>query len=107
MTLEDIAKIKCYQSRAIAEIMQRDEQTALFIIACYQDYLRGNYGVICEEDKQANDKELAEGYGHILARNEARFALPNDIYIETHFDKDMPLDEIDYNNTLIMLTEER
>lgn len=105
MTLEDIKKIKVLQTRTIAEAC-KDANTLDYILECLGRFFSGDYGEICEEDTQYNNQDLAEGYGHILARYKGKYNLSGDIYIESHFDKDH-LTDIDYTNTMIMYPEER
>lgn len=107
MTLEDLKKITVLQTRTIAETCKRSPDTHTYIVQCLTRFYKGDYGEICDEDTAANNSELDEGYGHVLARYKARHALESDIYIETHFDADMNNTEIDYNNTMIMYCNER
>lgn len=107
MTLEDLKKIKVFQTRTIAEACKRSPETHLYIIECLQRFYKGDYGEICAEDTAANNMELDEGFGHVLARYKARHSLESDIYIETHFSADMDISELDYNNTMIMYCSER
>ena len=105
MTFEELKKIPLLQTRTIAEACQ-DPETQMYIISCLACFFSGDYGLICEEDKQYNNDDLQSGYGHILARYEGKYNLKGDIYIESHFDKDN-LNNIDFSNTLIMYPDER
>lgn len=105
MTLEDLAKIPTYQTKAISHAAE-DPATALYLMECLGRFWAGDYGEICEEDTQYNNDDLSAGYGHVLARYKGKFKLTGDIYIESHFDQDN-LTDIDYTNTLIMYPEER
>lgn len=107
MTLDDLKKIKVFQTRTIAEACKRDIQTLAYVSDCLNRFYKGDYGEICAEDTEANNTELDEGFGHVLARYKARHALESDIYIETHFSADMDISELDYNNTMIMYCNER
>ena len=106
MTLEDLKKIKVLQTRAIAEAC-KDAHTLAYVVQCLQRFYLGDYGEICAEDTEANNTELEEGCGHVLARYKARYNLDSDIYIETHFDADVDITELDYNNTMICYCSER
>lgn len=105
MTLADIKKLPTLQTRTIAEAC-KDPQTLLYVSNCLTRFYAGDYGEIGQEDTDANNSDLAEGYGHILARYKRAGRLEGDFYIETHFDKDH-LNNIDYSQTLIMYPSER
>ena len=106
MTLEDLKKIPLLQTALIAETAGADPETLNYIIECLNRFYSGDYGEICAEDTEANNRELTEGFGHILAKYNQAHKLINDIYIESHFDKHNP-DNIDYTNTLVMYIDER
>lgn len=106
MTLEDVRKIEVLQTRSIAAAIEKDPATLAYILECLDRFYSGDYGLICEEDTQANNKDLESGYGHILAKYEAKHSLEQNFYIEAHFDKDN-LTDIDYTQTLIMYPFER
>lgn len=99
-------KIKVFQTRTIAEAC-KDVQTLAYVSDCLSRFYQGDYGEICDEDTAANNTELDEGFGHVLARYKAKHSLTEDIYIDSHFSADMPLSELDYNNTMIMYCSER
>ena len=105
MTLEDLRKIKTFQTRTIAEAC-RDEETKIYIINCLQRFFTGDYGEIGEEDTEANNNDLVNGCGHILARYKGKYRLENDFYIEAHFDDQEP-GNTDFNNIMIMYPSER
>ena len=110
MTLADLKNIDLLQTRSIAEACSPDKvggaETLAYIIKCLDRFYSGDYGEIDQEDTDANNSDLAEGYGHILARYKQAHNLAGDIYIETHIDKDHTGD-IEYNNTMIMYPAER
>lgn len=110
MTLADIRKIDLLQTRSIADACRQDKEggaeTLAYIIKCLNRFYTGDYGEVPPEDTEANNSDLAEGYGHILARYKQAHNLTGDIYIECHFDKDHA-GNIDYNNTMIMYPDER
>ena len=106
MTLEDLKKIKVLQTRTIAEAC-KDAHTHGYVVQCLQRFYLGDYGEICAEDTEANNTELEEGCGHVLARYKARYNLDSDIYIEAHFSEGVDLDEYDYNQIMIMYPDER
>lgn len=105
MTLEDLKKVRLLQTKTIAKACE-DPKTLQYIMKCLDRFFSGDYGEICEEDTQANNRDLEEGYGHVLARYKKAEKLTGDIYIESHFDKDN-LEDINFTNTLIMYPEER
>lgn len=110
MTLDDLKRIDVLQTRSIAEACNQEREggaeTLAYIIKCLNRFYSGDYGEIDQEDTDANNSDLAEGYGHILARYKQAHNLAGDIYIETHIDKDHTGD-IEYNNTMIMYPAER
>lgn len=106
MTLDDLRKISVYQTRSIAEAC-KDEHTHAYVVSCLRRFYSGDYGEICAEDTAANNSDLAEGCGHVLARYKPAGALTGDIYIETHFSSDVDISDVDYNNTMIMYCDER
>lgn len=106
MTLDDLKKIKVFQTRTIAEAC-KDEHTLAYVVSCLQRFYHGDYGEICDEDAGYNNEELADGYGHVLARYKAKHSLTEDIYIEAHFSVNVDISDVDYNNTMIMYCDER
>lgn len=106
MKLEDLRGIPCYQTASIAEAIKSDKNTLAYILACLERFYAGDYGLIPEEDIEANNSDLANGCGHVLARYEAREALEHEIYIESHFDA-LEAGNVDFNNTMICYTFER
>ena len=110
MTLADLKSIDLLQTRSIAEACSQEREggaeTLAYIVQCLNRFYSGDYGEVPPEDTEANNSDLAEGYGHILARYKQAHNLTGDIYIETHIDKDHTGD-IDYNTTMIMYPEER
>lgn len=107
MTLEDLKRISVFQTRTIAEVCKRSPETHAYIVECLQRFYKGDYGEIGQEDTAANNSDLLEGCGHVLARYKAKHALESDIYIESHFDAEVDNTEIDYNNTMICYVNER
>lgn len=106
MTLEDIKKLPVLQTRGIAAAEAADRgQTHNYIVYCLNRLYIGDYGKIPAEDTEANNAELAEGCGRIVARYEKRQALTEDIYIIAAFDEEIP-DSIDANHVMIMLCSE-
>lgn len=106
MTLKDLIKLPLLQTATIAHICEKDEKTTIYILECLRRFYAGDYGEICEEDTAANNSDLKEGYGHVLARYKQAESLKGDIYIESHFDRDN-LNDINYSQTVIMYPEER
>lgn len=106
MTLEDMKQLQTLQTATIAEDM-KDEETFFYVVNCLNRFYSGDYGEVPPEDTEANNRDLNEGYGHILARYKAYGKLKGDFYIEAHFDKDAPAEDVDYNNVFICYPEER
>ena len=106
MTLDDIRKLRTLQTRTIAAACE-DESTLAYVIQCLQRFYKGDYGEICAEDSAANNRELFDGFGHILARYKPQGALTGSIYIEAHFCADVDISNVDYNNTMICYCDER
>ena len=106
MTLDDLKKIQVFQTRTIAEAC-KDAHTLQYVVSCLQRFYKGDYGEICAEDAGYNNEELADGYGHVLARYKPAGTLTDDIYIEAHFSVDVDISDVDYNNTMIMYCDER
>ena len=105
MTLKDLENIPMLQTRSIAEACQ-DPQTLGYVSKCMLQFINGQWGDLDREDIEANNEDLKDGYGHVLARYPFKYALENDIYIETHFDKDH-INDINYTQTMIMYVDER
>lgn len=106
MQLDDLRKLKVFQTRTIYAAC-KDEHTHTYVVSCLQRFYNGDYGEICAEDTAANNSDLAEGCGHVLARYKAAGELTGDIYIEAHFSEGVDLDEYDYNQIMIMYPDER
>jgi hypothetical protein len=106
MNLLDIQKLPLLQTRTIAEVCKRDADTHNYIVDCIKRFYSGDYGTIPPEDTEANNWDLQNGCGHILARYPSKYNLQGDIYIEAHFDEDLQ-GNIDANNTLVMYRSER
>lgn len=103
MTLEDIKRLPLLQTKAVS-FAAEDPATHGYIVLCIQAFFSGDYGLVPPDDTAANNKELAAGNGHILARYKAKGKLSNDIYINAVFDTEMP--GIDSNNIMIMYVDE-
>lgn len=104
MTFDDLKQLDLLQTRSIAEAC-KDENTHAYVVACLKRFLMGDYGKICKEDAELNNEDLKRGEGHILARYPASGKLEGDIYIEAHFDNEVP--GLDANHIMIMYPEER
>ena len=105
MTLSDIKTLPLLQTRTIAQAAE-DPDTHAYIVECLLRFLNGDYGLICAEDTDANNADLAAGCGHILAKYAGKYELTGDIYIEAHFDSEHMAD-IDYSQIMIMYPAER
>lgn len=105
MTLNDVKLLLPHVTAAINEAA-KDEQTRLYIQDCLIKRLfSGDYGEVPQEDTDANNQELAEGEGKILARYKAKYKLEGDIYIIARFSKSMPA-SLDANHIMIMYCDE-
>jgi len=105
MTLKDIRQQELLQTKSIFEACKGSPDTYKYIMECITRFFKGDYGEIDEEDTAANNQDLQEGEGHILARYKAAYNLERDIYIEAHFSESVP--GVDANNTMIMYCNER
>ena len=103
MTLKDVLKLPLLQTRSIAEDCKTIE-TYTYIVNCCKRMMCGDYGKICQEDTNANNAELLEGEGKILARYEKRYELTEDIYIIAYFSQSMQ--GIDSNHVIVMYVTE-
>lgn len=103
MTLSDIQNIPILQTKAVS-IANEDTDTHLYLIDYYRQMLSGDYGV-GEEDTNANNEELADGYGKLLCRYPKKEKLENDIYIIAMFNKDK-LNDLDYTHTMFLYVDE-
>ena len=104
MTLEQIALNKTMQTAAVAA----DSRTAeglTYIGECLRQFYAGNYGIVPAEDTEANNSELAAGYGRIVARYKAAAGLKEDIYIIAFFNADEP-NNTDANYTIVHYVSE-
>ena len=106
MELSDLKKLQTLQTATIAEAM-KDEGTFFYVVECLNRFYAGDYGEVPAEDTEANNGDLRDGIGHVLARYKAKGKLSEDFYIEAHFDKDAPIEDPNYNHILIMYPMER
>lgn len=107
MTLDNLRELHPYITATLNAAAAEDENTAGYIYNCLQRFYNGDYGTVCQQDTDANNADLQDGHGHILARYEQRDKLTGDIYIEAHIDRDYSILDIDYNNLIIMYCFER
>lgn len=104
MTLNDLHRLDLLQTRSIAEAAQ-DERTHAYIVTCLQRFYAGDYGTVPQEDTDANNAELADGEGRVVARYKEAHMLTDDIYIIAVFSDEMP-GVIDANHIMIMYCNE-
>ena len=71
------------QTRGIAASIEEAPELLNEIINAFNNYICGNWGQLCEEDKQANEEAIENG-GRILARYKTS---QGDIYIITEADR--------------------
>lgn len=106
MTLDDVKRLPVFQTRGTATAAAEDDgQTNNYIFDCLMRLYAGDYGEIEQEDTDANNAELADGEGRIVARYKQRHALTEDIYIIATFSQSMP-DILDANNITILYCSE-
>ena len=75
------------------------EDMAKAAYAAVARFSKGDWGELCEEDKQANDADLKNRDGHVLAK----YGTPEgDIYINPTFDELEP----GSNTAMLMFCEE-
>ena len=72
-----------YQTKGIAASIEANPNLYGEIIAAYKDYIGGQWGILGEADKQANEEAIENG-GRILARYATS---QGDIYIITEADR--------------------
>ena len=104
MTLNDLKALQVFQTRTISETA-KDPDTLAYILRCLNEFYTGNYGEVPPEDTEANNNDLENGDGHILARYKAAGKLAEDIYINAEIYADEP-DNLDANNIMIMYCSE-
>lgn len=105
MTLQDVRKIPTFQTRALAEDAKDSPETLAYLVNCLNRMYAGDYGEIDAEDTAANNTELADGEGRILARYKKAHALKDDIYINCYFSESNP-DNLDFNNCMFLYCSE-
>jgi len=105
MTLDDIKGLAAVQTRAIAAACEKDKgQTHDYIVDCLLRLYSGDYGAIPQEDTDANNRELADGCGRIVARYKKAEQLEEDIYIIAEFDDST--DDINSNYLTVLYCSE-
>ena len=103
MTRLDLQKIPMFQTKAIEADAQTNNTLAYLykiLMWCYA----GDYGKVPPEVAEANNRELAAGEGHILARYPEAYDFRDDIYIDIHFSEKNPGPESNYG--MIMYVSE-
>ena len=71
-------------TRRLNDHVAESEEMAKAVYVAGQRFAAGDWGEICQEDKDANDADLQARDGHVLAR----YKTPNgDIYINLVFDE--------------------
>ena len=75
-------------TKTLRAAMQRDEGTAEAVDAAFKSFLMGEWGDIPESDKRANEQDIKDGAGRILAR----YKTPSgDIYIIQYVGEGQPV----------------
>ena len=104
MTLEEVKALPVFQTRTIAKAAE-DPDTMAYILNCLAKLYAGDYGEVPAEDTDANNRELRDGAGRILARYKPAGKLESDIYIIANFYAEDP-DNPEANYTYILYCNE-
>lgn len=105
MQLSDLSNLPVLQTAGIAQACE-DPNTLQYLQACLSRFMQGDYGLIGQEGIDANNADLAEGEGHILARYEQAGKLTEHINIEARFHIDK-LESIDNSYIIMMYPHEQ
>lgn len=103
----DLERIPVYQTKALAEDIQRDPAIDRYITECLERMYAGDYGLLRVDDIRANEAELGAGMGKVIARYPALAGtdMEQDIYIICHF-SDKQKGMLDYENCVAMYCNE-
>ena len=75
---------KLFITRRLNDTIADDELTAKAVYEACRRFAAGDWGELCQEDKQQNDIDLRDRDGHVLGR----YHTPTgDIYINLTFDE--------------------
>ena len=77
-------KYQLFITRQLNEDVANDESVAKAVYAAIERFNNMDWGDLCQEDKDANNQDLKDRDGHVLAR----YKTPKgDIYINLVFDE--------------------
>ena len=76
-------RLKWYQTRGVAASIEENEAFRNDVFRAVERYLSGDWGEVPEEDKQANNSDIAAQCGRVVARYKTCI---DDIYIITDGD---------------------
>lgn len=82
-----------------------NESAHAYILECVGRFYRHDYGAIPPEDVAANENELKQSAGRIIAKYEAGPGLKEPIFIIAYFSEDHP-GNVDYNYTTVCYTSD-
>lgn len=75
---------KTLMTRHLNDDIADSEEMAKAVYEAMQRFSNGDWGELCQDDKEANNQDLENRDGHVLAR----YKTPNgDIYINLEFDE--------------------
>ena len=104
MTLADIRELPIFKSQAVA-LADQDKDTHNYLVDCMTAMFSGDYGMVPPEDTDANNKELADGEGRILAQYGRKYTLAEDIFIVALF-SEKEADRLGDNRIMILYCSE-
>jgi len=77
-------EFQTFITRQLNEDVANDEEMAKAVVSALQRFHAGDWGDVPDEDKAANNQDLADRDGHVLAK----YPTPNgNIYINLVFDE--------------------
>ena len=76
-------------TRQLFDAGQQDNETEKALLQAVERFKNGDWGEVCQEDKDANDSDLKSRNGHVLGR----YKTPaGDIYINLEFHDELTED---------------
>ena len=80
--MKPVKDIQFVITRTLFTAGERDRETEKAFLKAIERFRNGDWGELCQEDKDANDSDLANRDGHVLGR----YKTPSgDIYINLEF----------------------
>ena len=87
--MQPTKKIHYVITRALHQAGQENPEVEKAYIEAVRQFERGEWGLLCQDDINANDKDLAERTGHVLGK----YGTPaGNIYINLEFHEEEPQD---------------